>query len=253
MAEAVGAPAASDAGTVVDATGATGTAAVASAHPDPATGATLASLRARGAQALDPVRFAFIEAFARRAASHAGEAGRLLDHRLAALLADHETRFEAARAAPVAARGATPAPSAGPLAELLRHIAQHAAPQADPDAPTGSSPAGRDAAAPPAELRALRHFRGTWARLSADLRLAQSRAKAPENAGPLNSQALALRSLTLMREVSPACLNGFMSYLDALLWLDQLQQSGGGASLPRDAPRVEAEKPRKPAARKKAG
>ena len=51
-------------------------------------------------------------------------------------------------------------------------------------------------------------------------------AKVPENAGPLNSQHLVHRSLTLMRDLSPEYLNRFMSYVDALSWLDQANAMG---------------------------
>ena len=67
----------------------------------------------------------------------------------------------------------------------------------------------------------LDYFRNTWARLSAEQRLTQSLAQTPDHAGPLNSHHLVHRSLTLMREVSPGYLHRFMSYVDALLWVDQ--------------------------------
>ena len=68
-------------------------------------------------------------------------------------------------------------------------------------------------------------FRRTWWRLSADQRLAQSRATLPENAGPLNSHHLVHRSLTLMRELSPEYLERFVGYVDALQWLEQANES----------------------------
>ena len=96
----------------------------------------------------------------------------------------------------------------------------------------------------PAELKALRYFRGTWSQLSVDRQMAQSWARVPENAGPLNSQLLVLRSLKLMRDVSPAYLKRFMSYVDALLWLDQ---AGGGAPPQGKLAGGERDKKRKPA------
>jgi Protein of unknown function (DUF2894) len=75
-------------------------------------------------------------------------------------------------------------------------------------------------------LKTLSYFRSTWSKLSADRRLTQSLAKVPENAGPLNSQHLVHRSLTLMRDLSPEYLNRFMSYVDALSWLDQANAMG---------------------------
>src|SRR3990167_8557647 len=76
----------------------------ASASPDAAqapgtdVSATLAALRARGAQRLDPVRFRLIEAMARRAAAHAGDVRRLLDGKLAGWLTACDAQLARARA-----------------------------------------------------------------------------------------------------------------------------------------------------------
>ena len=79
----------------------------------------------------------------------------------------------------------------------------------------------------------MRYFRGTWSRLSADRRLTQSLAKMPENAGPLNSHHLVHRALILMRDLSPEYLNRFMTYVDTLLWVEQLQASQASAPAAR--------------------
>ena len=86
------------------------------------------------------------------------------------------------------------------------------------------------------ELKTLSYFSSTWSRLSADRRLTQSLALVPENAGPLNSHQLVHRSLTLMRELSPEYLHRFMSYVDALAWVDQAnggRAAAGGGDVPR--------------------
>jgi hypothetical protein len=91
-----------------------------------------------------------------------------------------------------------------------------------------------------AELKSMRYFRNTWSRLSVDRQVTQAIEQGPENAGPLNSHLLVLRSLALMRDISPDYLNRFVSYVDTLLWLDQAdrknrprEQAGGkpGGSL----------------------
>ena len=84
-------------------------------------------------------------------------------------------------------------------------------------------PAAADRPAP--EARTLQFFKRTWSRLSADQRLAQSRAALPDNAGPLNSQHLVHRSLVLMRELSPEYLEHFVGYIDALQWLEQSSEA----------------------------
>jgi len=151
----------------------------------------------RDDRGLDPVRQRFIEALARRAAAHQGEARRLLDEKIAALRAAAADAPRVAEAAPAAV------PQRGPLGELVDHIARHA-------------PAPSDG-----ELKTLKEFRRTWSRLNTDQRLTRSLAKVPENAGPLNSHHLVHRSLLLMRELSPEYLERFMAHVDALLWLEQ--------------------------------
>ncbi|MEK8031757.1 DUF2894 domain-containing protein [Ideonella sp. DXS29W] len=127
---------------------------------------------------------------------------------------------------------------AGALGDLLAHLAQRQMPLAPPHRPGApaapgmhSTPAARGtaplAASAPPELKALQYFRSTWSRLSTEQRLAQSAAKLPENAGPLNSQHLVHQSLVLMRELSPGYLERFIAHVDALLWLDQVTHSAG--------------------------
>ena len=41
----------------------------------------------------------------------------------------------------------------------------------------------------------------------------------------MNSQHLVLRSLELMRDVAPDYLQGFMSYIDTLIWLEHADPS----------------------------
>jgi len=209
--------------------------------------APLATLRERGAQRFDPVRFRFIEALARRAAAHGGDVRRILDGRLAAALAEYGDRFDATRPEAGTAFGGLHNPAAmpdakhppGPLAGLVQHIARHAS-QSVGDSQVGGVVRDADS---PHELNALRDFRSTWARLQVDQQLSQSLAKGPGNAGPLNSHLLVLRSLKLMHEISPGYLARFVSHVDALLWLDQT--NGGGATVQASLARGEGDKKRK--------
>ena len=197
------------------------------AAPEADVAATLAAWRERGVHRHDPVRFHVIEALARRAAAHEGEALRVIEARLAELVAAY--REAIGKAEPAAAT-----PDAGshrsPLSALVDALGRPAAPH------TGE---GTAPAAPP-ELKTLSRFRSTWARLSADQRLNRSLAKVPENAGPLNSHHLVHRSLTLMRELSPDYLQRFLSYVDTLQWLDQA--NGGAVFEVKDVARAEGEK-----------
>ncbi len=136
-----------------------------------------------------------------------------------------------------------PAP-VGLLAELVDHVdGQFSRPapgrQVDPTRAPAVVTGG-----PPVDLKAVRAFRSTWARLSVDQQLTRSLARIPEQAGPLNSHLLVLRALQLMRDVSPAHLGRFMSYVDALLWLDEV--GAPAAPAPAAMPRGDADKKRKP-------
>lgn len=217
---------------------------------------TLDAWRERGADRLDPVRFRFIDALRRRAAAHGGDARRLLDARLAALIDAYAADLRRAESngdacecagapAPTPASSTSPAPTPaapsttttspaasspadparGPLAALLDYIGSRERPTASaPDetraAPASSTASGRVALR--AEPALLDYFRETWSKLSADSQLRASLEQVPKNAGPLNSSSLVHRSLSLMRELSPEYLRQFLSYVDALSWLQQM-------------------------------
>ncbi|ANB77176.1 hypothetical protein AYM40_34300 [Paraburkholderia phytofirmans OLGA172] len=204
--------------------------------------ATLDAWRERGADRLDPIRFHFIEALDRRAASHNGEVRRLLDDRLSKLIEAYAG--DLARTASKVADGGTGTgtgtgtaasssePARGALAALIGYIASHAS--ADGTGPATGDAAPRRPAYP--ELEALEYFRETWSKVRSEKQLRQSLKKAPGNAGPLNSSSLVHRSLSLMRELSPGYLQQFLSYVDALSWMEQM--NGGSASPAKDAPRT---------------
>jgi hypothetical protein len=223
----------------------------------------IASLRAAGAQQFDPVRWHFMEVLTARAQAHDGSVRRSLDAKLAQALAAFQERFDRARADaeeavvsnaaqyPAAADDLRRLLAAGDfnglrrriatlssggeratlgLGALVRRLEQHAAqtPDAQPQGP-GQAHAGSRA-----ELKTIRNFRNVWSKLSADKRVTQALEQAPADAGPINSHMLVLRSLAMMRDISPDYLNRFMSYADALLCLDQCEsESKRGAGTGR--------------------
>ncbi|QGZ63438.1 DUF2894 domain-containing protein [Paraburkholderia acidisoli] len=204
------------------------------ARPDAAHARTLLDTwRARGADRFDPVRFHFIEALARRAATQHGEARRLLDARLAQLLrafASDVARANEAGTARAAAfdshddgRGDSRRRSA--LGVLVDAVAR----------PEPEQPASRVRHEPDPEL--VDYFRKTWSRVRTETQLRQSLDQVPKNAGPLNSSSLVHRALSLMREVSPGYLQHFLAYADALSWLEQV--GGSVPSAPTKAPAKE--------------
>lgn len=172
----------------------------------------VAALRAQPTPPFDPVRLHFLAAMARRTQAHQGTARRLLEDKLAEALRDYQDRAVQAPMLPVQA-AAPRGPS--PLAELTRQLAQ----QPPVGTSATASPLEAGASSRP-ELKSVRYFRDTWSQLSLDRQMAQALAQAPENAGPLNSQQLVLRALSVMRTLSPDYFQHFMSYANSLLWLE---------------------------------
>ncbi|AWV03300.1 DUF2894 domain-containing protein [Burkholderia sp. JP2-270] len=198
--------------------------------------ATLDAWREQGADRLDPVRFHRIDALERRAAVLDGDARGLLDARLAALIEGYSevvARADEGKAACDTAEVAAGTPVRGAIAELVERLARDA--QADR---RGLDP----------EL--VDYFRTMWSKVRTEQQYRQSLDQVPRNAGPLNSNSLVHRSLSTMRELSPEYLQQFLSYVDALAWLEDL--AGGGAQPEKEAPRAKASKPAKKVTRTKA-
>jgi hypothetical protein len=181
--------------------------------------------RDSGADRADPIRFRFIEALARRASDYRGEAGRLLEERVAGLVADYgEVLARASRAVTPPATPPQRPVALSDLAALKECLGRRASLAGVPTTATptalAASPAQRAHHSHHAEPELADYFRDTWARVSVDRQLRQSQAGVPENAGPLNTNHLVHRSLSLMREVSPGYLEQFLSYVDALSRLE---------------------------------
>ncbi|EGF30289.1 hypothetical protein IMCC9480_1750 [Oxalobacteraceae bacterium IMCC9480] len=197
----------------------------------------IAALRAAGAARFDAVGQHYLEALAKRAKTHQGHIRRLLDDKLSQALAIFTARFEQARseAACLMAEALSAHPQQadalqrlfdehdfkglmryeqqlksgdghGQLHGLVSQLEQHGSETAEAG--------GR------AELKILRSARNTWSSLSAGRQVARALEQGPKNAGPINSHMLVLRSLALMRDVSPDYLNRFMMYAGTLLVLD---------------------------------
>ncbi|KVR72650.1 hypothetical protein WK21_12970 [Burkholderia cepacia] len=190
--------------------------------------ATLDAWREQGADRLDPVRFLQIDALERRAAALEGNARGLLDARLAALIEGFAAVVARADEAKAAASGIAQADGGaagrGPsLAALVERL-------------------GRDAQADRRGLdpELVDYFRTMWSKVRTEQQYRQSLDQVPRNAGPLNSNSLVHRSLATMRELSPEYLQQFLSYVDALAWLEDL--AGGGAQPEKEAPRAKTVK-----------
>jgi hypothetical protein len=201
--------------------------------------AQLDALRASGAADRDPVRFAYLEALIRRAAGQPEAIRQVLSGKISA------AAEELAGSQPAATSGVAVADTASPLTEFLAYISGHVHEPAAMLQPSSENatvsrkirPKSKKSPAGP-ELKSVAIFRNEWSKLSTEQQLTQTLAQAPENAGPMNSQHLVLRSLERMRDIAPDYLQGFMSYIDTLIWLDHADptrpQAGRGAGTERE-------------------
>lgn len=165
----------------------------------------LDALRAAGAARFDPVNWHYLQTLAERTQVQGGPAQALLVGKLQVAMRDIQSRMDAA------AMATTPAavpnhPSA--LAALLQDMRTDHQPS---DLADGW----------PAENPRIQQFRKQLSQISVQKQVKQAIALAPANAGPINSHMLVLRSLGLMRDISPDYLNRFMAHVDTLLCLDE--------------------------------
>lgn len=203
-----------------------------SALPDHA---QLATWRAQGDDRHDPLAFHYLLALERRLEACEGEARRVLEGRLsrrirayAAMLANTPPRAAPTRPGSASARGM--------LGILADDLAGRAA-RRQVDAMDG--PMSHDRLHPPAALDEVRRI---WAGVRAESQMRRSLQPSAADTGPLNSRSLVHRSLTLMRDLSPGYLQHFLAYVDALSWLEQMQEGGvmaaGGPSIRENGART---------------
>lgn len=150
----------------------------------------------------EPLLAHYRQVLARRLAEHSPSVQQRLRERMDAVPASVEV------AQPVA-----PAPRASALAKLNAELAQRA------QGATGSIVTDSQTTLP--ELSSVRRFGKTWAKVATEQQMIEALAKAPKNAGPLNSHRLMLRALTQMRRLSPDYLRLFLAQMEALLWVEE--------------------------------
>lgn len=175
---------------------------------------TLESLREVGAHEHDAVRFHYLEVLSLRLQTQPPAVQQVLALRLNAAVNEYAERARRA-CAPVGVAVGTEGkrPSIGsPLAELNRDLSARTQTEADDVLLSDSANVS--------DMKSVRQFSEVWSKISADQQVVQALHRGPENAGPLNSHKLMLRSLSLMRTLSPDYLRRFMSQMDSLLWLE---------------------------------
>ena len=176
------------------------------------------SLRDAGAAGVDAVGWHYIEVLAKRTQSQSGPAQTLLRDKLLQALQAFEVRLTEHQA--VTTSDPAPAAVPSPMATLLQDMAPPLQ-----DAPVR---AAIDLFGTHRESPRVRQFRKQLRQISVQKRVSKAIARAPQNAGPINSHMLVLRALGLMRDISPDYLNRFMTHVDTLLCLqesDRLRQT----------------------------
>lgn len=202
--------------------------------------AILATWRQQGADYLNPLTFHYLVALHSRLPAHEGDARKVLENRLSAGIQAYADALHAA--SPDTADAGNPK-SATALGELVHELGSRSAGLH----PHRAEPMPGEVLPP---MEALEDFRTLWSQLRTRSQVRRSLQHSPTHAGPLNSSSLVYRALALMREVSPGYLQHFMPYLDALSWLQQLNDHGilaAQGSTPATSGRVRARssKPRK--------
>lgn len=171
---------------------------------------TLESLRAEGADRHDPVGYRYLETMAARLLTQPPAVQEVLARRLQQAIAVYADK---ARAASAQVAGDFKPQTPSPLAQLNSELAARAQAEADRVRMEGGISAS--------EMKSVRQFSEVWSRISAEQQVEKALDRGPENAGPLNPHKLMLRSLSLMRSLSPDYLRRFLSQMDSLVWLEQ--------------------------------
>jgi hypothetical protein len=165
----------------------------------------------------DRGRSAVLEALERRLEGQPEAVRRVLQQKLDARRAACAQEDDQANEG-VGRASAPPPPACPPLADLNAYLRQA----------TLASREGCEAQ----QLANARRFLKSWERASTLDRIAHAAARTPANAGPLNSHALVLRSLEMMRELSPDYLRRFVSHVESLQWLVLARAPGKPAPAP---------------------
>ena len=184
--------------------------------------ASLEALRSQGAARFDPVRFHYLEVLSRRVEGASGEVRRILEAKLAQALVAHGERLRLDNMDKAKAdTEVADLPSHGsPLFELNQYIQQLTQDSSHPH----HVPGRHSDTGPEEGIKSANRFRETWSKIAAETQVDQALVRGPENPGPLNAHMLALHSLALMRKLSPDYLRRFLAQVDALLWLDQVNE-----------------------------
>lgn len=202
---------------------------------------TLATLEANGVDRFDPVRFCYIQSMAKRSQQQHGKVAKLLVEKTWQALQAYQSGFSEERTEvktlldAVCAQRPALTEQMQKLLEAcdfnaIRRMAQQQEIAEDTYTfatltqrlQAGANDTNELPTSDAQELKSLRLFRDALQQQHAEKLVSHALMDAPQSAGPLNPQKLALRSLAIMRDVSPAYLGHFVSYVDTLFWLEKL-------------------------------
>ncbi len=201
--------------------------------------ADIETMEEQGHDQFDPVRFQFIKSLVRRSTKERSAVASILQQKALSALNDYRTRQSRADNTADPHLGEKDDSEENPLRALLSTLELRASNseqglqsgelsltdflrQQEKEVMTsiGGKPAKQSERASPEELSSVRLFRESLVKLNSDKLVTRVISEGPENPGPLNPQALVIKSLAAMRELSPDYLNRFVSYMDTLLWLE---------------------------------
>ena len=174
--------------------------------------------REQGADQFNPLAFHYMAALQKRITAQEGEARRLLVERLSACIEAYASKIEKVAHKTAHENHANPSTA---LADLTRELDSRATARNSGTISTDETPRNTLP-----EMGVLDDARKLWSSVHTRSQVRRSLENSPENAGPLNSSSLVHRSLSLMGEVSPGYLQHFMSYVDALSWLQHMSDHG---------------------------
>jgi len=204
---------------------------------------TLTALRAQhvrllaaGAAAVDPLRAHYAGTLLARCQGQRAGVIRYLHARAARELAALAASVEQAtsKAATVQVKAPEPAPAREGLAALRQLLRQRQTQQplsrrqqfeAELRAQERAIFGAAETTIVANGLAAAHRFRDLQAGQAADSQMVGFRAALPESPGPLNPQALVIRSLVTLQAISPAYLEHFLQYSRSLCWLRRVGTS----------------------------
>lgn len=221
---------------------------------------TLDALTEQGGDRFAPARFRYIQGLANIALRQRPSVAALIETKALRMLSDYVDDYRAAEALSSGAadnnRHATPLQA---LTDELQRRADVDESSADRSLENqlmlqeqqlvqslgglaqthGDKPGAVVGATDPGRSGATHRLRESLKQHHLQQRVTRAIQDGPDEAGPLNAQALVIESLSMMRDLSPSYIDRFASYMDTLFWLE-------------DAGRVKERKTSKRGARRKA-